>query len=403
MKKVMVVAGGKWQIPLVKKAKEMGYYVLCSNLYEDSPAFKFADEFAVADILDKERNLRIAMEFGPDAVVTDQSDIAVPTVAYICERLGIEGIGCDTASLFTNKYKMRSFSQKAGFASPAFCKCSTLDEMKAFLSKYNDIIIKPLDSQSSRGVERITGDDCPDDLFVRAEKYSNNDEGIIAEQYISGTEFTVDGIKFADGHRSMIVSKKEHYKDYPNVASQLYFSHYDPEFDYDRLKKQNDRLVNMMGLSFGLTHAEYIFHNGEYYLVEIAARGGGTNISSAIMYYMTGIDSNRLLIEMALGNCRNMSDYSIKDDHIKRCSILKFFDFVPGRVKKVNGRDFLEDSDAILDFEINYTAGDFVGLPTDDSKRPGFYIAAAEDKDKLQSLITDVSSKVYLEYDDEDI
>lgn len=397
--KVMVVAGGRWQIPLVKKAKEMGHHVLCSNLYEDSPAFKYADEYAVADILDKDKNLKIAEGFAPDAVITDQSDIAVPTVAYICDRLGICGIGCDMASLFTNKYKMRSFSANAGFPSPAFCKCTSVDELKAFLLKYGDIIIKPLDSQSSRGVERITDASYTDDLFKRAEGYTNNDTGIIAEQYITGTEFTVDGIKFTDGHRSMIVSRKEHYKAYPNVASKLYFSHDDPEFDYERLRRQNDRLVNMMGLPFGLTHAEYIYHDGEYYLVEIAARGGGTNISSAIMYYMTGIDSNGLLIEMALGKQIRMADHVMADDHIKRCSVLKFFDFAPGRVKNVNGRELLENSDGILDHELNYQPGDEVGLPTDDSKRPGFYIAAAENEDKLRSLTDTVSSTVYLEYE----
>ena len=33
MKKIMVVAGGNWQVELVKKAKSMGHYVICSNLY----------------------------------------------------------------------------------------------------------------------------------------------------------------------------------------------------------------------------------------------------------------------------------------------------------------------------------------------------------------------------------
>ena len=70
MARIMVIAGGSWQCPIVKTAKEMGHYVLCSNLYEDSPAFKFADERKVANVLDKEKNLEIALGFKPDAVLT---------------------------------------------------------------------------------------------------------------------------------------------------------------------------------------------------------------------------------------------------------------------------------------------------------------------------------------------
>ena len=54
----MVIAGGDWQIELIKKAKQMGHYVICSNLYEDSPAFPYADACEVADVLDKEKILK---------------------------------------------------------------------------------------------------------------------------------------------------------------------------------------------------------------------------------------------------------------------------------------------------------------------------------------------------------
>ena len=101
MAKIMVVAGGDWQIELIKKAKKMGHFVICSNLYEKSPAFPFADACEVADVLDKNKNLQIAQKYNPDAVISDQSDIAVPTVAYLNEKLGFKGIGTEKAALFS--------------------------------------------------------------------------------------------------------------------------------------------------------------------------------------------------------------------------------------------------------------------------------------------------------------
>lgn len=55
MAKIMVIAGGEWQCPIVQTAKSMGHTVICSNLYEDSPAFTYADVGEVADVLDREK------------------------------------------------------------------------------------------------------------------------------------------------------------------------------------------------------------------------------------------------------------------------------------------------------------------------------------------------------------
>ena len=109
MKRVMVIAGGTWQVPLIKKVKSLGYEVVNSNLYEDSIGFKYADFTGVMDVRDKEKNLALAKEYKIDAVLTDQSDIAVPTVAYVAEQMGCPGIGHEMAELFTNKFKMREY------------------------------------------------------------------------------------------------------------------------------------------------------------------------------------------------------------------------------------------------------------------------------------------------------
>ena len=118
MSKIMVIAGGDWQIELIKKAKQMGHYVICSNLYEDSPAFPYADACEVANVLDKEKNLQIAQKYQPDAVISDQSDIAVPTVAYVNEKMGLRGIGTDKADIFTDKTLMRQRCKEAGLPVP---------------------------------------------------------------------------------------------------------------------------------------------------------------------------------------------------------------------------------------------------------------------------------------------
>ena len=85
------------------------------------------------------------------------------------------------------------------------------------------------------------------------------------------------------------------------MAKELFFSNQNVKFDYEKLRKTNQELVLAMGMPFGLTHAEYKYMDGQYYLIEIAARGGGTKISSNIVPLMSGVDSNEALLRMALG------------------------------------------------------------------------------------------------------
>ena len=199
MAKIMVIAGGEWQCPIVQTAKSMGHTVICSNLYEDSPAFIYADVGEVADVLDREKNLWIAKKYKPDAVLTDQSDIAVPTVAYVAEQMHLKGIGEEKAELFTNKYKMREFCEKHGFPSPVCYHCTDYREAEEALKKLGRAIIKPLDSQSSRGIYIIDSPEQLKEVFEKSMSYSNNEKAVLVEQYIEGTEFTVDGVKTASG------------------------------------------------------------------------------------------------------------------------------------------------------------------------------------------------------------
>ena len=47
---------------------------------------------------------------------------------------------------------------------------------------------------------------------------------VLIEEYITGTEFTIDGIKTSEGHQCLAISEKKHYDHNENVACQLYFS-----------------------------------------------------------------------------------------------------------------------------------------------------------------------------------
>lgn len=392
---VLVLAGTKWQIPLVQKLKEKGCHVVVFNMFRDSPAFAYADEFCVVDILDRGKCLGLARNYAPDAILSDECDIAVPSVAYLSEKLGLVSIGADMAELYTNKYRMRVFGKQHGFPTPEFHKCSTLEEaLEVFRGFGRKMILKPIDSNSSRGVSSVT---CENDIrlhFAEAVSFSRAEENILLEEYVEGTEFTVDGIKTDAGHLSLVISEKRHYSYNENIASALYFSYDSKTYDYGALRKINDQFVELSGLPYGLTHAEYKYKNGKFYLIEIGARGGGNQISAKIVPLLSGIDTYHYLIDKTLGRvCRE--DLAASKKFYKRCAILRFLDTKgrEGRIREIRGREFLEGCKFIVDYGISCREGDWIANAGDDSQRAGYYIAYGEDAQELKMVIRQAEDK----------
>ncbi len=396
MANILVITGGKWQVPLVQKIKKLGHKVYNTNLYPDSPAFAFSDGFHVTDVLDFEENLSYARSLSVQAVVTDQSDIAVPTTAYVANELGLPGIGEEKAKLFTNKYLMRRFCTENGFYSPDFKLCSEFEDAKTVLKQYGRIIIKPLDSQSSRGVFLVENEQDLLAHFKETMNCSRTEKKILAEEYIDGREFTVDSVVVNGKCTSLATSLKYQFKHNTNITQTLYFTNTSEEYDLDLLRRTNEKLVEAMGLPFGLTHGEYKYRDGVFYLIEIAARGGGTYIASHLVPIMSGVDNYSILIDQVLGVGK---DYDIRPDpKLKnRKAVLEFLDFPNGTVRRILGEEEARAIPGVMNLTLEFQEGSQLAKPGDDRSRAGFFIAYADSAEALEQIRTKVKEKLIVE------
>ncbi len=395
-KTIVVLPGSFWQIPLIKKSKAMGYRTLAVNPYPDSPAFSFADGHLQSDIFDIERVTEYCKSERADAVISDECDIAMPVVAKLGRELCLNTLNEESAHLFTNKQAMRDFCIKHKIPSPEYRLCKTAGDAETFFENMRGrIIIKPLDSNSSRGVFTIEAKEDIPKHFEESLSYSRNQKAILAERYIEGTEFTADGIKTPERHFTLAISEKKHYKHNPNVASELYFTRENEKFDYSMLEAQNDFLINHSPLQFGLTHTEYKYENGRFYLIETAARGGGNLISSHIVPFLSGIDNYRYLLNCCTGNVTS-PEFIIKNSYKTRSAVLRFFD-VPkqsGAVERIEGREVLEHDPRIAAYRFNFQTGDRLSDAATDADRIGFYIACCDTKKELDELMKNIQRDV---------
>lgn len=393
-KNVLVLPGSRWQIELVEKIKSMGHKVFVVNPYDNSPCFKIADDFLQCDIFDIKKIYEYCENNQIETIISDECDIAMPVVANIGERFSFSTITPELAKLYTDKFLMREFCCKHGIKSPEYKLCENVDDAISFFRKLKKtIIIKPLDSNASKGVYKVSSEEDIRKYFDKSLSFSRSGKCVLAERYIEGTEFTIDGIKTPSNHYTLAISEKKHFKHNSNIASELLFTHKSDVYDYDELRKVNDKFVMKSNLKFGFTHAEYKLENGEFYLIEIAARGGGNMISSVIAPFLSGHDTYQYLINCSFGNIRD-EDFSVLSEYKERAAILKFFKTPDGGgiVRGIKGIDILESEEDVFEYMLNFEIGDKIEDAVSDSARIGFFIVCSENKEKMLNVVKKVEN-----------
>jgi len=150
MKKLAIIGASYLQQPLVEKAREMGLYTICFAWEDGAVCKELCDKFYPISIVDKDAILKVCREEGIDAVTTIASDVAVLTVNYVAEQMGLIGNPDKYSQTATNKYLMRQCFMENGVPSPKFCL--TDGEVPMAISTFRfPIIVKPTDRSGSRG------------------------------------------------------------------------------------------------------------------------------------------------------------------------------------------------------------------------------------------------------------
>ena len=75
-------------------------------------------------------------------------------------------------------------------------------------------------------------------------------------------------------------------------------------------------------------------------------------------------------------------------------SIMRFFDFGVGTVDKVNGKEVLESTSNMIDFQLNVKPGQVLEPLKFGRMRPGHFIIGGTDFEALKIQMTDILDKV---------
>ena len=313
MRKLAIIGANYLQLPLVKRAKEMGLYTICFAWEKGAVCKDIADKFYPISIVEKEPILDICRQEQIDGICTIASDVAAPTVAYVAEQMSLVGNSYECALRANDKYLMRNAFIGAGILCPLYQMVKSTDEELNDAFTY-PLIIKPTDRSGSLGVTKVSNIVSRKNAIKEALKCSFKHEAIV-EEYIEGREISVEFISYNGVHYPLQITDKvttgaphfvelEHHQPADLTATQ-----------YDEVYTITKRALTAIGVTNGASHSEYrITKDGKIYVMEIGARMGGDFIGSDLVQLSTGYDFLRGVIEVALGEftppVRTISKYS---------------------------------------------------------------------------------------------
>lgn len=334
MEKILIIGAGDFQLPLVQKAAET-YEVLVAAPVVEEAFLPYISKKLLCDVRDKETILDFARQENICGVITDQTDIAVRSVAYVAEQLGLPGIGYQAGCLFTNKALMRKKLEELGIPTLPNRTVHSLEEAVEYYSVLGgSVIIKPPDTQGSRGVQLVRNSDELREKYAEAARWST-DRSVMIERLATGPEFVVEGMSVGYDFRNLCCGDTMYF-DIPDAfaaRSRIFPSDADPVL-YQRILDRNTEIIKGFGLKQGISHSEYIMDGDEIYLLETAARGGGVFISSDLIHLASGLDTEAYLLEIATGKREQFPDLTDKPKYV--CGYMAFY--VPvGTVTAIEG------------------------------------------------------------------
>ncbi|WP_305402632.1 ATP-grasp domain-containing protein [Photobacterium leiognathi] len=154
MKKIIVLGAMQMHVPLIKYAKERGYYVITVDYLLDAPGHKIADEYSLISTTDLEAVTCLARDKNVDIVMTFNSDPAAYTAAYVSKVLGLKGNPPKAVEIMSDKGLFRKFLYENGFNYPKYKVFSCSDEILSVDLDF-PVIVKPVDSSGSKGITKV--------------------------------------------------------------------------------------------------------------------------------------------------------------------------------------------------------------------------------------------------------
>jgi len=380
--KLIILGAGVMQGPVIKIAKELGFYAIALDGSKTAPCVSLADQFEQIDLKDKEGIEAFARSLqstgGRIGIMTAGTDFSA-NVAWTAEKLGLPGIPYEAALNASDKSRMRECFKKAGLPSPDFTTITAADLPLTANSKLPakgfPLVIKPVDNMGSRGCRRVDTIEELNKAAKTAIGFSRSGRAIL-EGFMEGPEFSVDAVVYHDEITICGLADR-------HIFFQPYFiemGHTMPTvIENEKQQAMLDTFragIHALGIAggenIGAAKGDIKFTAKGPMIGEIAARLSGGYMSGWTYPYSSGAYPIKGAILAAMGR----KPEGITPVKEWTCAERAFIS-IPGTVKAISGIEQAQTIPNVKDLFLRIAEGGKVSFPENNVTKCGNIISAA--------------------------
>lgn len=381
----ILIIGGR--LEALQKAKELGLRVVFLQHKERllPGQAETADVLLLVDYLDWEVTrpiVRAAHEaYGFTAVMT-LVEQATELAGRINDMLGLDGTSYEVANRFRDKQRMREWLDKTGFESVGCAEVRTAEDVREFGTRYGyPVVVKPLDGTASRGVAIVERSEDADDAWERLTGLRHRPDlpmstfypvdAFIAEEYIDGTEYSVESFSFAGRHIMVSITSKfrvgvvETGHALPAVL---------PADEERTIVEHVTGFLAAMGLRDGVGHTELKLSSKGPRIIEGHDRVAGDRLLD-LMTVTHGVDLEQYASGWPMRKVPELTERPA----VLRGSATKWVTADPGVVQSVEGADEVRALPGVFAVDVHVAPGDVVTEMADNFGRHVQVLVTAED------------------------
>jgi biotin carboxylase len=400
-KALLIISGGREAADAVRRAKELGYYVIVSDRDPEAPAFAIADSILVADADGAEETSAAAERFSRkirrvDGAISMAAN-APMTIAAVAHRLGLSAPSERVSQLACDKLEMKRALREADIPVPWFAPVETPQALARIVIEHGrNLVIKPVDSRESRGVQHLARVADIDRAFALSRSHSLTGR-VMVENHLNGPHITAHSLIF-DGRCTMPVLFDRNFE---------YLERYAPFFVQnggelpsalpagiqEDVNKLVARAAHALGVTGGVLKSDIIVHEGKPHLLDLAATLCGGALCTQAIPLSTGVDFIGAAIRVAVGDKVPAEELEPR----KTRSVVQRYLFPqPGRVVSIAGIGEAHDVAGIADVIVTVRPGDV--FPRSNDRRPpaAMVLATGATRDAALATANEALARIHI-------
>ena len=401
-KTLLYVGGGQETVPGIHKARQMGLHVVVSDMNPNAPGMLAADDVLLASTYDVAATVTAARDYHRqvrpiDGVMCLATDVPL-TVASVAADLGIPGIPVEVAARAMDKLAMKRRFFTDGVPVPWFHPVKSPQHLRSLAADREfPLVIKPVDSRGSRGVQLLRPGCDLTAAFAEAHRHSPTGR-VMAEEYLAGPQIStesivIDGIAhtpgFSDRNYELLDRYAPHFiENGGDMPSHL------PLSTQRAVRDLIQHAAASLGVVNGVVKGDIVVSSGRPFVIELAARLSGGYFCTHQIPLGTGADLVTAAIRMALGERPDPAALPVE---VQRGVAMRLFFPQSGKVLAIHGENAARAMPGVVNLQLSVDPGDIVEPPTDSNASAGMVIAVGRDKQEAISRAEAAVASVTIE------